>query len=322
MEDGRNAGARRVLSSLESWWPLMLLTTPLQLARWRKDLGDLDVGHKLRFSMVASSGDMLTPRLATFGGSSLVASEERLINLWSQSETGVPLIATYPYEGLNRKGALGLMTLGVDGQVLSDLGEPCRTNESGQLVFCRSWPAMIRGIWNQQDRFQEIYFQRVEGCYSTNDGMRQDREGFYWFMRRLDDVVKVRGSSVATSEVECAMLTHPDVKEAAVLGLAGEGGDELVAFVSAEEERVSTGPDRERLEQEIHEYLRERVGEFFVPTRMYVSSQLPRTRSGKIVRRLLRRIATGDVAAGEDLSHVANPRTVESLMENTSPKKE
>lgn len=315
-EDAEEISAARLFESLETCWPLALLTRPRSLARWRRELGDVELSHKLRFNVAASCGDMLTPRLAAFGGNVLVVSPERLINLWTQSETGVALINTYPYAALNHPGALGLLAPGVQGRVLSDIGEPCRVNESGQLVFCRSWPAMIRSIWNQEERFREIYFSRIDGCFSTNDGMRCDGDGFFWFMRRLDDVVKVQGRSVATSEVESVILSFPEVMEAAVIGLAQEGGDALVAFVAAGEGKAATEKNKKALEARLAAYLKKRVGAFFVPARTYIGAALPRTRSGKVVRRLLRRIAIGDVAPQEDLSHVANPGTVKQLIED------
>ena len=313
-EGHRDISAERLFSTMEAFWPLSLLTSPRMLSAWRRELGDAELGHKLRFSLVVSCGDMLTPRLARFGANTLAVSPERMVNMWLQSETGAALLSTYPDPQMEKPGAVGVLAYGVHGKVISDFGEDCRPNERGQLVFCSSWPSMVRTLWGQEERFEEIYFQRVQGCFSTNDGMRIDRDGVFWFMRRLDDVVKVQGHSVPTSEVEAVLLSHDDVDEVAVVGVAGEGGDSLVAFVVAEK-LADDAKARERLEKSLAEHLSARVGAFFVPSRFYVSSALPRTRSGKVVRRLLNRIAAGDASSGEDLSHLANPQTVKELIE-------
>ena len=308
--------AKRLFSQLETFWPMSLLTTPRMLAGWRRELGDFEPGHKLRFNMVASSGEMLTPRLARFGSSTLVISPERMVNMWVQKETGTALLSTYPFPDLNKPGSVGMLAYGVKGEITSDFGESCRTNESGQLVFPCSWPSMVRSLINREDRFREIYFQRVDGRFSTNDGMRVDEDGFFWFMRRLDDVVKVKGHSVSTSEVEAVLLSHPDVDEAAVIGLAQEGGDALAAFVVPGADAAGKGEKKaaDAFEEELSAWLRGRVGEFFVPSRFFVSSALPRTKSGKVVRRLLNRIASGDADSGEDLSYLANPEKVKDLI--------
>jgi acetyl-CoA synthetase len=175
---------------------------------------------------------------------------------------------------------------------------------------------MIRTIWGQDERYRQLYFQRVQGFYGTNDGARADGEDFFWFMGRLDDVIKVRGQSLATSEVEAVLIAHPFVAEAAVVSAEAEDGESLVAFVVLEKNaEINRGIlDIETLEEELADAIERRVGEHTLISHYIVAPELPRTRTGKIVRRVLKRIAVGDISREEDLSHLANPGAVDELI--------
>jgi len=293
-----------------------LLASPRLLTSLKRDFRDTALPGEGRFSLVACCGDVLSPRLIKFAGSTLTTDPDNVINLWIQSESGTALINTFPNRELNRPGALGMPSLGCKPDVLNTAGGKCRTNESGQLVFETSWPGMVRTIWGQHERFIELYFRRRPGYFMTNDAVRVDHDGFFWFMGRLDDVVKVRGQSLATSEIEAVIVTHPAVREAAVVSIPREDTDGLVAFVSLE--RGILDPDDEseleKLEAQFSEIVTRRIGEFALPGRFIYTDELPRTRSGKLVRRVLRRIAAGSFAPDEDLSHIANPESVEKLV--------
>lgn len=304
---------RHVLDACES---AALLITPTILNDLKREIGEERLSPGRWFSMVATSGDVLKPRQIQFAAQALVESPGHVLNLWVQSECGASIINTFPGPELNRPGALGLPFPGIDPFVINYLGQPCRKNESGQLVFRASWPSVIRTIRGQDERYRQLYFQRVPGYYSTNDGARQDSDGFFWFMGRLDDVIKVRGQSLATSEVEAVLVTHPLVSEAAVVSAEEEEGQSLVAFLVLGS--ISPEDDREQvirtLETELNRTVEQHVGEFAQIAQYVVASQLPRTRTGKIVRRVLKRIATGDISIGDDLSHLANPDSVEELI--------
>ncbi|HUT62351.1 MAG TPA: hypothetical protein VMZ04_00195, partial [Anaerolineae bacterium] len=235
---------------------------------------------------------------------------------WIQSESGAALINTYTTSALNRSGALGLPFLGIKPLIINHMGQICRPNESGQLVFDSSWPSMIRTIWGQSERFREHYFRRLPGYFITNDGVRVDNEGFFWFMGRLDDVIKVRGQSLATLEIETVLVTHPDISEAAVVSVIIEESDNLIAFLAVEQRRFEQeqNSDFSLLESELTGYIVKRIGEFALPNRYVFVRDLPRTRTGKIVRRILRRIAKGDITQDEDLSHIVNPDSVDKFI--------
>ncbi len=293
-----------------------LLTTPTLLAELKTELGDAPLSADRSFRFVASSGDVLRPRHISFSARSLTSSQERVLNLWVQTECGSAIVSTWPGAELNRSGALGLPFPGIRPLVVNYLGQPCRPNESGQLVFSSSWPSMIRTIWGQDERYRQLYFQRVPGYYSTNDGARGDGDGFYWFMGRLDDVIKIRGQSMATSEVEAVLIAHPFVAEAAVVSAEAEDGESLVAFVVLEKNAEISGGifDFETLEEELADSIERRVGEHTLISHYIIAPELPRTRTGKIVRRVLKRIAVGDISGDEDLSHLANPGAVDELI--------
>ena len=311
---GEESNAALLAGVLEAYPSAALITSPGMLASLRGELngGGLPGGGK--FPLIVCSGDVLSPRLVAFAGESLASGPERVLNMWIQSESGASLISTFPHHALNRPGALGLPQPGVTPRVLNTMGQACRPNESGQLVFEGSWPAMVRGIWGQTERYRELYFQRNPGFFSTNDGVREDNEGFIWFMGRIDDVIKVRGQSLATSEIEAVLVAHPDVEEAAVVTVVGEESGRLFAFIAVDREKTGSQA-LAALEADLSALISRRIGEFAVPNRFAFGRELPRTRTGKVVRRLLRRIATGDISIEEDLSHVANPGAVQELLQ-------
>jgi acetyl-CoA synthetase len=313
--DRMQTTAERFRHALETCENPVLLTTPLMLSALKRELAGAPLSDR-RFRLVASSGDVLKPRHIQFAAQALVSSPEKVMNLWVQTECGASIINTFPSPELNLPGALGLPFPGTGPQVLNYMGQTCRANESGQLVFNSSWPSMIRTIWGQDERYRQLYFRRMPGCYSTNDGARVDGQGFFWFMGRLDDVVKVRGQSFATSELEAVLAAHPLVAEAAVVGVEGEEGEEGLSAFLVPEHPFTGNRDEEIqvLEKELSESIGRRVGEFALIVQFIIAPELPRTRTGKIVRRVLKRIATGDITMDEDLSHIANPNSVEKLI--------
>lgn len=322
-EQGDLADRSRLTELLVRCEELMLLCTPRLLHGLKREMGSEPLPEGRRFERIASCYDVLAPRLVQFAGNALTRGPVQVLDLWVQSSAGVALICSYPRPELNRTGALGLAAPGVEPAVLNEAGAPCRPNEGGQLVFSSSWPSMVRTLWGQQERYRELYFSRFPGSFISNDGVRVDRDGFYWFMGRLDDLLKVDGRSLATSEVESVLAAHPQVAEAAVVGVAGEEGSRIVAFLvarggetgEARQAAASQGQEAEpALERELAEHLRQRLGDFAMPSRYLFVRELPRTRSGKVVRRVLRRFATGDVSKDEDWGSVANPGSLEELV--------
>jgi len=307
----RLSQARRLDRLLGKFPKLTVLTTPDRLAEWTADVEKRPLKTKNRFEIVASCGGVLTPRLYTAAGHSLARGQEKVINLWIQSESGATLICTRAHAGLNRGGALGVPVPGVDPLVYTDAGDECSPNFGGHLAFRASWPAMLRGVWGQPERYKEMYFVKIPKAFTTPDAVRRDSEGFFWFMSRREDIVKIRGLSLCTSEVEAVLQAHPKVGEAAVVGVSSPEGEMLAAFIvlAASEEKVG----RETIEEELAEAVEKRIGDFAVPRRIYFAGELPRTSTGKTARRLLRRVASGQLSGDEDLGHIANPQALDGF---------
>lgn len=325
--DYTHASTRRKKEIPADARPFSLLCNP-ELLQGTAKAGGTDPGPGSEISclkesggpaLVACCGEMLSPRYVHETASYLSIPEHAIINLWTKTAVGAALVGTYPHPALNRPGALGLPALGVMPQVKNPRGELCQPNESGQLCMASSWPAMIRTIWGQRERFRQLYFPRTPGGFTTRDGVRQDSEGYFWFMRRLSDVVNLSGQSLPTAEMEMILSAHPEIEEAAVVGVpAADGGDSLVLFVavrSGSADILTNDVRRHMIRDEIIEHLRGQMGELASPLRIVFAKELPRTPSGKLVRGLLRRIAEGSIDEKEDLSHVANPDAMKELME-------
>jgi len=290
--------------------PVILLITPHHITKIREHFSPLPAEHRLH--IVGVFGDAVTPRHLRWIGEELASDVSHVINLWTSAQAGCSVVSTLAVPELCRTGALGLPLLGVAAQVVNDFGRPCGTNESGQLVFTGGFPGLARTIIGQPERFRQLHLNTA-GQFQTNDGVRQDSEGFFWFMKRLDDVMKVEGHSVSTSELESILQAHPDVREATVIGVeGGEEGDTLVAFVAPREQRDHEDPAG--FEKRLRVFFDERAGELSMPIRFNFVREMPRTRSGKVERRLLHRIAQNDLTAAEDLGHLANPDVVQDLV--------
>src|SRR3954454_22500187 len=185
---------------------------------------------------------------------------------------------------------------GVEAQVVKRDGTPCAPNEGGFLVIKKPWPSMLRGIHGDPERYKKQYWSEIPGVYFTGDGSRQDEDGFFWVMGRVDDVLNVAGHRLGTAEIESALVSHPNVAEAAVVGppheLKGQG---ICAFVTLKA-GVKATPD---LKKELSDHVLREIGALARPDDIRFTDALPKTRSGKIMRRLLKEIATTGVAKGD-----------------------
>jgi acetyl-CoA synthetase len=192
-------------------------------------------------------------------------------------------------------------------------GKSVAPNEGGYLVIKRPWPAMLRTIWGDDDRYREQYWSQLDGIYFAGDGARRDEDGYYWIMGRIDDVINVSGHRLGTAEVESALVSHVAVAEAAVVARPDDlKGSAIVAFVTLEGSHHAS----EQLKQELRLHVTKEIGALARPDDIRFSDMLPKTRSGKIMRRLLRELATsgsvaGDVTTLEDFSVLEKLRTEE-----------
>jgi acetyl-CoA synthetase len=236
-----------------------------------------------------------------------------IVDTWWQTETGAILISPVPGVMPTKPGSATRPLPGIVADVVTRDGKPAAPNQGGLLVIRRPWPGMLRTIFRDPERYRSQYFGQIEGVYFTGDGARRDEDGYFWIMGRVDDVINVAGHRLSTMEVESALVSHPAVAEAAVVGrpdpIKGQG---IMAFVTLEGGRK--GDDR--LKDDLRSHVSKEIGALARPDDIRFSDALPKTRSGKIMRRLLRQIAAGDQTLGdtttlEDLSVLARLRNVE-----------
>jgi acetyl-CoA synthetase len=199
----------------------------------------------------------------------------------------------------------------VDPVILRDDGSACEVNEGGKLCIRKPWPGMMRTMWGDHDRFIDTYFVMFPNVYFTGDGCRKDADGDYWLMGRIDDVVNVSGHRIGTAEVESALVSHEKVAEAAVTPIPHEiKGQGLYAFVTLKQGIAES----EDLKKELIAHVRKEIGAIAAPEAIQFAPGLPKTRSGKIMRRILRKIAEGDITNLGDITTLADPSVVESLV--------
>jgi acetyl-CoA synthetase len=234
-----------------------------------------------------------------------------IMDTWWQTETGGFLISPLPITPL-KPGSATFPFPGVIPKVIREDGSECEVEEGGSLVIAKPWPGMLRGFWNDQGRrrFKETYFTVFPGYYFTGDGAKKDEEGYYWLMGRIDDVINVSGHRIGTAEVESALVSHPSVTEAAVIGIPHEvKGQGIYAFVT-----LKTGmKGSEELRKELLAHVRKVIGPIATPDKLQFADALPKTRSGKIMRRILRKIAEGKIEELGDTSTLTDPGVVIQL---------
>jgi acetyl-CoA synthetase len=234
-----------------------------------------------------------------------------IMDTWWQTETGGVLITPLPGAHTLKPGSANRPFFGVESVVLRDDGKPCAVNEGGKLCITKPWPGMMRTTWGDHSRFIETYFTMYPNIYFTGDGCRIDDDGDYWLMGRIDDVVNVSGHRIGTAEVESALVSHPKVAEAAVAPMPHDiKGQGLYAFVTLKD----GVPENDELKKELSNHVRKEIGPIAVPDKIQFAPALPKTRSGKIMRRILRKIAENAADQIGDISTLADPHVVEILV--------
>lgn len=236
-----------------------------------------------------------------------------IVDTWWQTETGGFMITPLPGAMTLKPGSANRPFFGVVPRVLKEDGTPAGVNEGGYLVIEKPWPAMLRGTWGDPEnkRIKEIYFSRFPGKYFTGDGARVDEDGDYWLMGRIDDVINVSGHRIGTAEVESALVAHPAVAEAAVVGFPHEIKGEGIYVYVVLKEGYEPSKDLEKL---LISHIRQMIGPIATPDKIQFAGGLPKTRSGKIMRRILRKIASGALEELGDTSTLADPSVVEELV--------
>ena len=263
--------------------------------------------------LLGSVGEPINPEAWEWYHKVVGDSRCPIVDTWWQTETGGAMITPLPGATALKPGSASLPMFGVKPQLVTSEGALLEGAADGCLVIADSWPGQMRTVWGDHDRFFQTYFTTFPGLYFTGDGCRRDADGYYWITGRIDDVINVSGHRMGTAEIESALVAHPKVAEAAVVGMPHDiKGQGIYAFVTT---NADVEPD-EALRKDLVKWVRTEIGPIATPDVIQFAPGLPKTRSGKIMRRILRKIGENDVANLGDTSTLADPSVVDNLLAN------
>jgi acetyl-CoA synthetase len=307
----------RFWSIIEKHGVSVLYTAPTAIRAFIRAGDEWPQKHDLAsLRLLGSVGEPINPEAWVWYHRVIGGGRCPIVDTWWQTETGSILLTTLPGAVYSKPGSTGLPFFGVDIAVVKDRGEPCASNEGGKLVIRRPWPSMARTLWGDDERYRKTYWDVIPDVYFTGDGARCDEDGYFWVVGRIDDVLNVAGHRIGTAEIESALVSHPAVAEAAAVGRPDElKGQALVAFVTLKAGQKASAELKAKLVAHIDEH----IGKFARPDVVRFTDSLPKTRSGKIMRRLLKEIAaggssaapTGDTSTLEDFGVLAKLRAAE-----------
>ena len=261
--------------------------------------------------LLGTVGEPINPEAWVWYYQTIGKSRCPIVDTWWQTETGAIMIAPLPGAIPAKPGTATLPLPGIFPEIVDKDGLPLPKGSGGYLIMRQPWPSMMRTIWGDPERFKATYFSRFEGLYFTGDGARTDEDGYFWIMGRVDDVINVSGHRLGTMEIESALVSHPSVAEAAVVSRPDDlKGEAIVAFVSLEGGQTAS----DALKAELKQHVVKEIGALARPEEIHFSETLPKTRSGKIMRRLLRDIAAGRETSG-DTSTLEDASILNSLRE-------
>lgn len=265
--------------------------------------------------ILGSVGEPINPEAWLWYYNAVGKGKCPIVDTWWQTETGGILISALPGSHVLKPGSASRPFFGIEPIILKDDGSECETLEGGALFITKPWPGMMRTIWGDQGRFIDTYFSRQKDLYFTGDGCHIDEEGDYWLLGRMDDVVNVSGHRIGTAEVESALVSHPSVAEAAVVPIKDMlRGQALYAFVILVEGTKPT----DALILELKQHVRKQIGAIAIPDTIQFVESLPKTRSGKIMRRILRKIADNETDDFGDTSTLTDSSIIEKLIKASS----
>jgi acetyl-CoA synthetase len=263
--------------------------------------------------LLGSVGEPINPEAWMWYHDKIGGGRCPIVDTWWQTETGAIMITPLPGAIPTKPSSATLPFFGVDAAIVDERGKEVGPNIGGKLIVRRPWPAMLRTIYGDKARYKQQYWSEYKGNYFTGDGARRDRDGYFWIVGRIDDVLNVAGHRLGTSEIESALVSHPDVAEAAVVGRPDEiKGQSVCAFVTV---KTNVNPT-DALKRELREHVGKHIGAIAKPDDVRFAEALPKTRSGKIMRRLLKEVASGQKVSGdtttlEDFSVLAKLGNVE-----------
>ena len=292
----------------------ILYTAPTALRALMRE-GDAFVAKTSRKSLklLGTVGEPINPEAWRWYHEVVGEGRCPIVDTWWQTETGGQMITPLPGATALKPGSATLPLPGVDPQIVDAEGNVLHGATEGNLCIARSWPGQMRTVWGDHERFFQTYFTTYRGKYFTGDGCRRDEDGYYWITGRVDDVINVSGHRMGTAEVESALVLHPKVAEAAVVGMPHDiKGQGIYAYVTLNAGCAAS----DELRTELRNWVRQEIGPIATPDAVQFAPGLPKTRSGKIMRRILRKIAEGDVSSLGDTSTLADPAVVDDLVAN------
>lgn len=304
-------GPDRFWNLVEKHKVSILYTAPTAIRAFMKWGDEWPAKHDLSsLRLLGTVGEPINPEAWMWYHRVIGGSRCPIVDTWWQTETGGIMISPLPGVTPTKPGTATLPFFGIKPEVVDDNGKAVPKNSGGKLVVRQPWPSMLRGIWGDPKRYVETYWSEVKGSYFTGDGCRQDKDGYFWIVGRIDDVLNVSGHRIGTAEVESALVSHPKVAEAAVVGRPDEiKGQALVAFVTLK----GTIKADKNLSEELRKHVGKEIGPVAKPDNVRFAEALPKTRSGKIMRRLLKQIAAGNVEVQGDTSTLEDVSVIAQL---------
>jgi acetyl-CoA synthetase len=297
------------------WWSIIekykvsiFYTAPTAIRTFMKLGSEIPDKYNLKsIRVLGSVGEPINPEAWMWYRAHIGGGQAPIVDTWWQTETGAIMVSPLPGVTTLKPGSAQVPLPGVSAAVLDDEGHELGRGEPGLLVLTEPWPSMLRGIWGDPDRFKETYWSKFEGKYFAGDGAKWDEEGDLWLLGRVDDVMNVSGHRLSTAEIESALVSHPFVAEAAVVGAKDETtGQAIVAFVILRQNQIEAAGNDADVSKILREHVGKEIGPIAKPRTIIVVAELPKTRSGKIMRRLLRDVAEdrpiGDVTTLADTS--------------------
>jgi acetyl-CoA synthetase len=302
----------RFWATVEKYKVNIFYTAPTALRAMMRDGDQWPLGRNLSsLRLLGTVGEPINPEAWMWYYKVIGKERCPIVDTWWQTETGGILITPLPGAWPIKPGSATKPFPGVAAAVIREDGSPASPNEGGYLVIKKPWPGMMRTIYGQHERFKETYFVQFPGLYFTGDGARVDEDGDFWLMGRVDDVINVSGHRIGTAEVESALVSHPAVAEAAVVGMPHDiKGQGIYAFVT-----VKAGQKKsDELKKTLVAHVRKEIGPIATPDKLQFADGLPKTRSGKIMRRILKKIAAGEISELGDTTTLADPAVVQTLV--------
>ena len=310
----------RIFELIEKYKVSILYTAPTLIRTWMKWGDEFPNAHNLKsLRLLGSVGEPINPEAWMWYREVIGGNRCPIVDTWWQTETGAIMISPLPGVTHTKPGSAMRPLPGISGKVVDDNAKEVGLGHGGYLILDKPWPAMLRGIWGEEERYKETYWSRFDGVYFAGDGAKIDTDGAIWLLGRVDDVMNVSGHRISTTEVESALVSHASVAEAAVVGAADEmTGQGIVAFVILRGGIPNVGG--EELIKELRTHVAKEIGAIAKPRQIVVVQELPKTRSGKIMRRLLKDVAENRAVG--DSTTLADPNVMALISQGLSTSKD